>query len=281
MTRGLQRALLMLAAFVVGLAGVAFLVAGRHPGDNPALVLPGPQNPAQLAAAQAFIGRLPVPAGAQRDAYDSACRVTTTYCITSTTLTESNLASQVAARIVAGGAKQDNLLGGCRIPSVARVNCTIRFDVDGARVEIRGGPGPYVAVLPSDVPDPRTPQGEALGPWSEVDPLPAGWVKAATCEMTMAHGCRWYESDLSGQQNRPSVPGPLPIVYAQARQSLIEKGFLVGTQPCAAAPDGSGACLLSGFQFRTLGGHDGEGVQVMLRAADSAHVTIEVRVSAT
>ncbi|BEP14467.1 hypothetical protein acdb102_27780 [Acidothermaceae bacterium B102] len=280
MTRGLQRALLMLAVFLVGLVGVAFFAGSQRHRSQAPVILPGPQDAAQLAAARAFIDHLTVPAAARRDPYDSVCRVTTTYCVTSTTLPENDLVSQVADRVVGAGAKQNNLLGSCRVQSPAAINCTIRFDVGGARIEIRGGPGPYVAVLPADVPESRTPQGQALGPWSEVNPLPAGWVTTATCEMVLADGCQWYESDQPGEPNRASVPGTLPLVYAQAGDALIAKGFLVNRAPCRVASNGAGACLLGGFQFRTLGGRDGESVQVMLRAADSARVTIEIRVNA-
>src|SRR5438132_12526336 len=119
MSRGLHRALLMLAVFLVGLGGVAFAASDERQRAQPPLVLPGPQDAVQLAAAQHFIEHLTVPAGAQRDPYDSACRVTTTYCLTSTTLTENNLDSKVAAQVVASGAKQNNLLGGCRVQSPA------------------------------------------------------------------------------------------------------------------------------------------------------------------
>ena len=117
----------------------------------------------------------------------------------------------------------------------------------------------------------------ALGPWATANPLPAGWAPTATCELVRADGCHAYDSD---RRDRQVVLGSLAMLYSEAQQALSQQGFVVRRTPCTAPTDGTGACAVSGFRFRTLGGKDGESVSLIFRAIDREHATLVATVNA-
>jgi hypothetical protein len=245
----------------------------------------GRQDPAHLAAARAIVDRLTVPVGATRDPYASACRLITTYCITSTELTSRQLFDAVTAQIKTAHVRQ---YGTECVGEALIIDCVTRFDVSGAHIAVMSGKGAHLSASVSDTAAVLATQHRslALGSWSSADPFPAGWVVKAFCTDTRSDGCHTYRSDRQRYQNetveRPRITGSATVRLAEAEQAVARAGFVLWHSGCTPATTQKLAtCTLSGFRSRTLGGLDGEFVSLSLEQADTTHVALVGQISTT
>lgn len=265
---------LLTAALCAVLAGLYY---GWPAGGSVAVAEDMP-SAAQAKPAIDLAAALPVVPASTRDRYDTACRMPTPYCITSSTLSARQLATSVFALLRARGAKPVQRLscdgdagdldgpGDCSATATYR-GVTIGVDADNA-VSVDGIRRPAVAfvVIVADLPPPTS---GPLPAWSAMPLLPA---QSATprCEVRAADGCHKYDSFVT-------VRMPVAHVIAAVRSRLVSWGLMLDAAQCITTVSHPG-CVFGGMKFLQPGGHDMVTVVVIIRAATAGTTTVHLGV---
>jgi hypothetical protein len=234
---------------------------------------------AQAAPAERLVASLPVPAGAARDLFNTACGVPTPYCITSSRVSAPDLTRAVVGLMVARGARvidaaacgsRNELLGDCG----ARLEFRgIRLGLTTTGAQTRFGqyePTTLQAIVAEDVapPSPTRP----LAAWRRLALLPQPWGTPA-CADRHAGGCSSYKGTLT-------AVGSVVSSTAQVRRSLTAAGLRVNHQMCRRNTSGRLGCLVVGGKFRSLNGKDHLTVFALLHAINTHKTSLTVTVTA-
>jgi len=212
---------------------------------------------AQTRPAEQLVASLPPVAGTTRDPYDTACGMSTPYCVTSPSpsLSARQLVLDVRRLLVARGATiagrlscddVDAVLAGCT-SAVTFHGVTIGVGAVGRRTfgGLSRPAAAYVIVVTEKLG--ADPPGRPLGAWPTLGLFPAAWG-TPRCTAPVVGGCRHYAGTLV-------IRAPL----SQARRSIESKfaswGLALDEGHCQTYASGAG-CLFAGKKFRTLGGQD-------------------------
>jgi hypothetical protein len=252
---------------VVALGATVMILQGSRP-DAPDI---GATDPAHVAAAHALLSRMPAADQAMIDPYQSSCLFLSALCETSATLSPAALVDEVTAQLVAAGGTAKSR--SCKMPTAgveeyAQSTCSAVVDYHGSRLAL--GAGSALAANPN-----RTwlrittatmiaslPAPTALGPWTEVDPLPAEWAARATCTVRVSTGCDKYEQPLT---DSPLIGRSTTDLCSASAQALTANGYLITMERTFAATSTHAArCLLFGSRFRTAGARDGVDVVLLI-----------------
>jgi len=249
----------VLAGALAGVLALTFFlwpVVATRLSDAYAEDLPTATQPtaAQARPAVKLVASLPPVAGSTRDPYDTACGMSTPYCVTSPSLSARQLALDVRRLLVARGAKiagrlscdVDAILAGCT-SEVAFRGVTISVGSVGRRT-LDGLSRPaaaYVVVVTENFE--ADPPSRPLGAWATLGLFPAAWG-TPRCTAPVAGGCRHYAGTLV-------IRAPLSQARRSIESRLASWGLAVDEARCEMYASGAG-CLFAGKKFRTLGGQD-------------------------
>lgn len=275
--------LTLVAIVVVALAawsGVALFVHTGYP-DGPTVA----GTPQQVAAAQAALATLPGVTGATVDPYDTACRQPRSYCLSSTTLTRTQLASEALALFKSRGATVST--HACTTQAVQGVQCTATLHWYGARLRLssdavislqpRAGDPVTLAVTVDDYPAVGGRPGTALGAWSVASPFPASWQLDPPCTSTGPGGCLAYFLDSPATT---TLVGNVDTLTAAAVQAARAHGYSTTTL-CRPAQDHLPAnCDVSMLKYRGPGGKDGIQGNAVVRRLTPTTVGISISLDA-
>ena len=280
-----RRAIAVLLVVCAGFVGLAAWVGG----DNSRGETPAPGTSQQIAAAQALLTSLPGVDGAEVDPYDTACEQPRTWCLTSTTLTPQQLATEALAVLTAQGASVSS--HSCATSRAPRPTCSatllyrgtrLSLDSDAFNVAIALSPPARSSTTLAVAVDGDTRSGavQPLGAWSSINPLPAAWPVDPPCvaRPTQGAGCDAYEQASAAA---PAFPGTLATSTAAAVASLEARGFVVH-QKCVQTQQPVGAhCVLMITKYRSRGGGDGITGALSVRERSPSTVSISVYLAAT
>lgn len=268
-------ALLVLSVLQAGAIGYALR-------DDQDLVLPE-GTPAQRAAAAQVVQDLPLPDGARRDPYSTACRVSAPLCVT---LSEAGSDREAVARLTR--ALRDR---GARLVERHCVqwggeaetdlyHCFARLTLGGVGVTVlgrerSGGNASTVTVFLPTLDLAGLERAEREHPSAPISSLAslglgtAAWGKV-TCKEPVSGGCR-------GLTAVGTVRGS-PSAEAERWRSKVERaGFRVDSLTCSGSD--RPRCDLSAARFRTVGGYDGVLVYVRVSRLPGGRLALRLRAS--
>lgn len=275
--RWFPRVLVLLVALAT--AGGAY-VGHALSTDAPAELPLG--SPAQRVVVAHLVSSLPVPTGATRDVYASACGFPTDYCVVAPGTTRRALLEEVTRLLEGRGARA--VEAGCSADERDATWCVGRFVVSGvglaavsddslgplsghgtARLGITlGAPASALAAALDEHAEPLrslVSVGIRQGHWSNV-----------VCKTTVVGGCVDLRASLSAR-------GAVRPVVETLRAELEQDGFWVDVVNCRPARRGGTSCLLGGRKFRVQGGREGVAAIVRVMQLDASRASVDLRLS--
>lgn len=273
-TERVRRPFVVAAALAGVLALVHYLwpVVATRANDAVAQDLP---TAAQARPAEQLVASLPPVAGSTRDPYDTACGMSTPYCVTSPSLSARQLALDVRRLLVARGAKiagrlscdADAMIAGCT-SEVTFHGVTIGVATAGRRT-FGGLSRPAEAHVVVTEQFGVDPPSRPLGAWPTLRLFPPAWG-TPRCTAPVVGGCTHYDGTLV-------IRAPL----SQARRSIESKlaswGLALDEGRCETYASGAG-CLFAGKKFRTVGGQDPVIVVLSAHADRDGATTVRILV---
>ena len=274
----------LLLVFALSWAAIAVFAYGGLSGAPSA----PPGTAVQIAAAQDFVTGLPAVAGAEVDPYDTACEQPRTWCLTSTTLTDQQLATEALAVLTAQGASVSS--HSCARSRAPRPTCSatlhyrgtrLSLDSDALNIAIALSPSTRSSTTLAVAVDGDTGGGpvQPLGAWSSINPLPAAWPVDPPCITRPAQGAGCDAHELASAA-APAFPGTLATATAAAVASLQAGGFAVH-EKCVHTQRLVGShCVLMITKYWSRGGGDGITGALSVRERSASTVSISVYVAA-
>ena len=275
--------LTLVAIVVVALvawSGIALFVHTGYP-DGPTSA----GSTQQVGQAQVGLTMLPGVTGATLDPYDTACRQPRSYCLSSTTLTPTQLTSEALALLKSRGAAVGDST--CTAQPVQGVQCTATLHWQGARLRLSSdavitpqpqtGDPTTLAVTVDNYPAVGGRPGTPLGAWSTIDPLPAAWRLDPPCTSSGPDGCLAYFLD---SPETTTFVGDFATVTAAAVQSARAHGYSTTTFCRPAQGHRAASCDVDMQRYRALGGKEGIQGNVMVRRLSPTAVGLSVSLTA-
>ena len=232
---------------------------------------------AQARPAVELVASLPQLPGTTADPYDTACGLPTPYCVTSSSLSGRQLATNIRALLVLRGAKIAKRLS-CDPFVAGPADCLSTVTFRGVRIAVWGSGArefegirrPARGFVTVDGAIDPNPTSRALGDWRTLGLFPASWG-APPCVTVESGGCGKYAGPLT-------LAMPPRRATDLVRSRLAAWGLAIHAAHCASN-GARGGCFYAGMKYRTLGGHDPVVVSVAVQAdAGSGTTTVLVHV---